>query len=534
MSGVQSFINQRQEGQQDSPRQAAASLFKVPVPSTKLAKPESRLAKSRSGYSLPTGQPSGEQDSRLHGASSIQTLNDHRDAFDTDAESLEDTTIMSFGHDTRNGALLRNSLTQAQGNGFNLRPFTPYGNGHEQRPSAQSLDQPETEDLVIDGEAESYEESGDEEDDEEGEDGEEGEEEDDGEVPTTVEDQIRRYCEATPRSRQLMFQNIMSPSMRNLALRKAQISMQKPVNSLPSRAHSRGSSAADSEAYQIRSEHHRVQSPVQHSQPRTFQNGQLNFEKRSVTATQPAAPNGGQPDAAGDANSTLAVNGRGDKMSPLDVHKTTISDESSGGLADNGAQIHISGDTSTPMPNADHFPHFSSQQDEGVDELNDRVSIASFEDTKTRKHARDLDYSLGQLSDMTFDQLQSEAFDHDPRATKPALPEDIAHGTLSQKLDYMLNLKDKESKTVQQRAIFASLPIEQHEDCGDLIIEKCTGIVAKFKDARRQRRKVAQQFEDEVAEREERVRGKMSAVEKDLGRLKRGGEEVVRGKSALA
>ena len=218
-------------------------------------------------------------------------------------------------------------------------------------------------------------------------------------------------------------------------------------------------------------------------------------------------------------------------MSPPEQRKNNTGPGSLGAFAMNGAQLHSGDEKAMSTPNGDSFPQFSSQQDEVVDEFNDRDSIASSEGTKTRKRARDLDYSVAQLSRMTFEQLRSEPFDHDPRAKEPVLPQEVANGTLAEKLDHMLSLKGNDTKAIRQRTVFASLPIEQYEDCGDLIIEKFAGIIAKFKDARQQRRKVVREFEEEVAKREERVRGKTSAVEKDLGRLKRGGEEVVRGKA---
>lgn len=159
MSGVQSFINGRQPGQQGSPRQASASLFKVPVPSTKLAQSELRSTNSRSAHNFLNGRPSAGQNSPLRGSKAAQTLTGHRDGFDTDAESLEDTTIMSIGDDSRNRNQLRSNVTQPQSNGFDSRFRLAYGNGREQRPNAQRLDQLEAEDPAIEGEgeAESYE-----------------------------------------------------------------------------------------------------------------------------------------------------------------------------------------------------------------------------------------------------------------------------------------------------------------------------------------------------------------------------------------
>ena len=61
------------------------------------------------------------------------------------------------------------------------------------------------------------------------------------------------------------------------------------------------------------------------------------------------------------------------------------------------------------------------------------------------------------------------------------------------------------------------------------MIRRFSDIMSKYTEARQQRRRAAKDIEEEVANREDCVRGKTTAVDKDLGRLKRGGEEVVRG-----
>jgi predicted HTH domain antitoxin len=226
----------------------------------------------------------------------------------------------------------------------------------------------------------------------------------------------------------------------------------------------------------------------------------------------------------------VADNGSDGMNSPPGQHKASFNAGTPGADGMNEAQLHKGDENAASISNGDISPHFSPWREETVDQSNERTPAASLEGTKTRKRARDLDYSLDQLSNMTYEQLQTEPFDHDPTAPAPTLPQEVAKGTLAQTLDYMLALKEHKTKASQRSAIFASLPIEQYEDCGDLIVEKFAATIVKFKNARRQRRKAVQEFEDEVARREEKVRGKTSAVEKDLSRLKRGGEEVVRGK----
>ncbi|KAL2047013.1 hypothetical protein N7G274_001031 [Stereocaulon virgatum] len=577
MSGVQGFINGRYPAQQEhqgSPRQASATLFKVPVPSTRLAHSESRSKKSGPAYNHPNGQSPAGQHAPLRGSKAAQPSNEHRDGFDTDAESLEDTTIMSLGDDSRNGNQLRRGLDQAQSTVPNPRSHLSYGAGYEQRPSAQRLDQLESDDPAIEGEgedeAESYSESGDEEDDEGGENGEKVGQGEDAEEPPFTNARYMQFNDAephlfrerTPGFKHIRLQDVLangSPSIRDIVMSNPQ-KYQILENSLPTRGRSRGSSAAESNADQARSDQIRKRHPAQQVQPNTFQEDDLSSIKQPSISAQSPALNGtrseqqrsSQPTPAAalqkplymaqvlSADSTsptrgiksnVADNGSDGMVLPPGQHKASFSADSPGAYVMNGTQLHSGDENATSISKGDRSLQFTPQHDEGVEESNERASIASLEGTKSRKRARDLDYSLDRLSNMTFEQLQNEAFDHDPTAPAPALPQEVANGALVQKLDYMLRLKEHETKASQRSAFFASLPIEQYEDCGDIIVEKFASIVTKFKDARRQRRKVVSDFEDEVAKREAKVRGKASAVEKDLGRLKRGGEEVVRGKA---
>ena len=147
-----------------------------------------------------------------------------------------------------------------------------------------------------------------------------------------------------------------------------------------------------------------------------------------------------------------------------------------------------------------------------------------------RKRALELDYTPKELSGMSYKLLNSESFDHNPKLSPGAIPSDITKASLPEKLKYTYNLKDREDSEVHRSVVFASLTIEQYEETGDLIIEQFSSILGRYKDARREKRKTARELEKEIARREEQVRNKTTAVEQDLVRLKRGAEDVVRGR----
>ena len=563
MSGVQRFIHQRQPA---SPRQVLGDQLRVAVAPTRLARNNSKpptlktipdtavvAAPQRQGF-----QPPGSSDVE-HG---------HNDAFDTDAEGLDDTTITSIGDDSRShrssmqdSSLGPSGLTEVQNHRFNpvhgLR-----GNEYKQRPIGQRMDAFEAEDARMENGTESDDESGEEEDDENGERSEEEyeveyvEQQRFTDADNAIMQQIsleysRDRQTETAASKQAMYQELAaSPSMRNMSFRTALKSSHRTVKPYTSLNHRAGGNVTSSDVDQNWPTHHfsavkKSETPVYLEVSKEMISGP-HQQDQSVSLTGGAQPlpmpqvqtlqaRMGDDLAIINGRAMVNTNSSGRKMSPPATHKEKVAVN---GQPENVDQIPPSNEdhwTAASTPNNDHDISLSSQKNEDIDVLNDHQSIASIEEPKGLKRSRDIDYGLEELSSMTFSQLQDEAFHHDPKATELPLPPEIANAPLPQKLDYIMALKDDNSTKEHHRAaFFSSLPIEQYEDCGDLIVQKFADVVSKFKDARQQKRKVAREFEAEVAKREERVRGKMGAVEKDLGRLRRGGEEVVRGKLGMS
>jgi len=177
-------------------------------------------------------------------------------------------------------------------------------------------------------------------------------------------------------------------------------------------------------------------------------------------------------------------------------------------------------------------------EDQGQDEVSGPETGQEMEDNpakpqakkpESRKRALGLDYTPEELSGMPYKLLHSESFDHIPKHGTGIIPNDIAKASLPEKLKYAQELKGREDSEAQRKAVFASLTIEQYEETGDLIIEQFSNILGRYKDARRAKREAAWEFEKEIGQREERVRGKFTAVNQDLDRLRRGAEDVVRG-----
>ena len=144
-----------------------------------------------------------------------------------------------------------------------------------------------------------------------------------------------------------------------------------------------------------------------------------------------------------------------------------------------------------------------------------------------RKRSRDLDYGNHQLAQMDYQQLQSESFDHVPGhipyqgLPDPSLP-------LSERLHKIYPDKTHKDKAARAKAFFASLTIDQYEECGDLLLDGFRDVMDRLRQARQQKRKAARMMEEQIAKREEWVRKKRGVCELELGRLRSAGTAVVK------
>ena len=151
---------------------------------------------------------------------------------------------------------------------------------------------------------------------------------------------------------------------------------------------------------------------------------------------------------------------------------------------------------------------------------------------KTHKRQRSLDYSSHQLSTMDYTTLATESFDHIPSLPAETLSKthNLPANTLPlrERLHHIYPDKTHKDKAHRARIFFASLPIEQYEECGDLLLDGFKDIMERLKQARQQKRKAARGMEEEVARREEWVRRKRGVLEVELTRLKSSGTAVVK------
>ena len=151
--------------------------------------------------------------------------------------------------------------------------------------------------------------------------------------------------------------------------------------------------------------------------------------------------------------------------------------------------------------------------------------------TNSSKYEPELDYSTEQLQNMAYEDLKTEPFDKNPRGSGPVVPDTISSEPLSTKVEHIAKYAENDhDHALKLCNFFSSLTIDQYETYGDEIIEHFQKIMTRFRELRQEKRQVANQFEEEVAEREEAVTQRKGFLEDDLARLKKQGQDVIQGK----
>ncbi|KAI9658492.1 MAG: hypothetical protein M1831_003930 [Alyxoria varia] len=129
-----------------------------------------------------------------------------------------------------------------------------------------------------------------------------------------------------------------------------------------------------------------------------------------------------------------------------------------------------------------------------------------------------VDYSSDVLMRKHFTELKKESFDKDPGAPQSTLPEDKQSAPLAERLDYCLGTAES-----QQEKFFASLPQAEWEGCAPWFMEQFQELNEKIVGRRREKREIAQRFEEDVAKRYDAVEGEITALSGALDDMKKNG-----------
>lgn len=148
------------------------------------------------------------------------------------------------------------------------------------------------------------------------------------------------------------------------------------------------------------------------------------------------------------------------------------------------------------------------------------VELVPLQDSNIRLNG---DYDLKTLDTMSYDRLKNESFDTDPGALDQPLSEEMLQKPLVERLGHV----QKNLHTDQQSEFFQKLPTTEWEDAGDWFLDQFSSIIQRTKEARQKKRKLAQEFEDEIEKRHKHVSKKQHQVEDAMNRMKAQGEGLV-------
>ncbi|KAK6853391.1 hypothetical protein PG995_010203 [Apiospora arundinis] len=186
----------------------------------------------------------------------------------------------------------------------------------------------------------------------------------------------------------------------------------------------------------------------------------------------------------------------------------------------------------TPKPAAKKSPQVNrqlfskvSKASRGRNSLHESAMPRAGSDKRqssSRKRHFEPDYDDGALAAMQYDDLRNEDFDFDPAQAESQSTLLPRQGTLPDKLQHYLD-KDREA----QATFFTSMPVGDWDDAGDWFLEKFGGVMNSLREARQAKRQMIDDFENEVAEREDAVRHKISGIDKTLVDLKSEGAKLM-------
>lgn len=145
----------------------------------------------------------------------------------------------------------------------------------------------------------------------------------------------------------------------------------------------------------------------------------------------------------------------------------------------------------------------------------------------SRKRRQSLDYNDAELHSMSYSDLRGQAFDFDPQAAALQQTTVPAGGTIEERLQHY-----RTKGSLAQHEFFSRLPMDEWDEAGDWFLEQFGGVVQRLKKARKAKRQLVQQFEAEIAAREEAVRVKIEGIGRTLEDLKQEGQTMMQGKDA--
>lgn len=152
----------------------------------------------------------------------------------------------------------------------------------------------------------------------------------------------------------------------------------------------------------------------------------------------------------------------------------------------------------------------------------------------TKKRSLEADYPPEMIYQKSFAELQAEPFDKTPTpipspAQSPSLPPEPpvvpSFNSPDDAVSQLLRLTGHE-----RDAFLSQMSVDEWEDCGDHMVERFTRLLTEMKTLRRARRRTAAVFEAEVKRRHENIEQESSELAVKLEEMRTGGAEMLRGR----
>ncbi|KAK8188382.1 extracellular mutant protein 11-domain-containing protein [Phyllosticta capitalensis] len=175
-----------------------------------------------------------------------------------------------------------------------------------------------------------------------------------------------------------------------------------------------------------------------------------------------------------------------------------------------------------PVPTGFHSPDRSIA--DAINARSDRT--LSHVDAQTLSSSSEselpLDYDEEQLKNMSFEDLANESFDYNPRLDPKSVPLHDSTAPLAERCQQMAH-----HTPAEQAAFFAAMPIEEWDEAGAWFIEQFGTVMRRFTEARREKRRAAQDYEAEVATRHGEVARKKRRIEDEIESMKGKGKDLL-------
>ena len=142
--------------------------------------------------------------------------------------------------------------------------------------------------------------------------------------------------------------------------------------------------------------------------------------------------------------------------------------------------------------------------------------------THHREPEKELDYDVEELYGMDYHDLKKETFDIDPNSQ--GIDNEQEYDTITQR---MAALQGMPAET--QAQLFKEFSIKEWEEGGDWFLDRFRAILNQLKDVRQQRRKAAQEYEDEIEGRFKAVGQKRKQIDVALSEMNESGGKVLQG-----